>query len=237
MKVPFMDLAMQYRGLETQILPKVQDIFENARFILGKDVEDFEHKFGEFCDTQFAIGVDSGTSALELILRALGVGPGDEVITAANTFIATALSISITGAKPVLVDIDPDTYTIDVTKIEERITENTKAIMPIHLYGHPADMDPIIEIARKHDLAVVEDACQSHGARYKGKRAGSIGHAAAFSFYPGKNLGAFGDAGAVVTNSQEIAHDMQMMRNYGQEKKYHHLLGYLKRVLFLIFCS
>lgn len=231
MKVPFIDLAMQYRGLETQILPKVYNIFENAQFILGEDVVEFETKFGEFCETKFAVGVDSGTSALELILRALGIGPGDEVITAANTFIATTLSISITGANPVLVDIDPETYTIDVKKIEEAITENTKAIIPIHLYGHPADMDPINEIARKHNLAVVEDSCQSHGASYKGKKAGSLSQAAAFSFYPGKNLGAFGDAGIVVTDSEEIAYDIQMMRNYGQEKKYHHLVqGYNRRL-------
>ena len=231
MNVPFMDLATQYRDLETQILPAVQSICERAQFILGEDVELFEREFATFCEAEFAIGVDSGTSALELILRALGIGQGDEVITTANTFIATALSISSTGAKPVFVDIDPDTHTIDVNSIEEAVTEKTKAIIPIHLYGHPADMDPINEIARIHKLAVVEDSCQSHGARYKGKRAGSMSHASAFSFYPGKNLGAFGDAGIVVTNREDLAQDIRMMRNYGQEKKYHHLVeGYNRRL-------
>ncbi|MFC1830689.1 DegT/DnrJ/EryC1/StrS family aminotransferase [Thermodesulfobacteriota bacterium] len=231
MKVPFMDLITQYRSLETQILPKVQHIFENAQFILGEEVDLFEKEFAAFCKTRFAVGVDSGTSALELALRAVGVEEGDEVITTSNTFIASALSISILGAKPVFVDIDPDTYNIDVNKIEEAITEKTKALLPIHLYGQPADMDPINEIAGRHNLAVVEDSCQSHGASYKGNRAGSMGQAAAFSFYPGKNLGAYGDGGVVVTDSEELAHDIRMMRNYGQEKKYHHQVqGYNRRL-------
>ena len=175
LKVPFMDLVTQYRGLETEILPRVKNVFENAQFILGPDVDLFEKEFSNFCDARFAVGVDSGTSALELALRAVGIEEGDEVITAANTFIATALSISVIGAKPVLVDVDPETHTIDVEKVEQAITAKTKAIMPIHLYGHPADMDPINELARAHNLAVVEDACQGHGATYIGKKAGSLG--------------------------------------------------------------
>ncbi|MCP4626867.1 MAG: DegT/DnrJ/EryC1/StrS family aminotransferase [bacterium] len=209
----------------------MQNVLEKADFILGEDVELFEKEFAAFCETEFAVGVDSGTSAIELALRTLGIGEGDEVITTANTYIATALSISITGATPILVDIHPDTYTIDVNRIEAVITERTKAIIPVHLYGHPADMDPIREIARTHKLAVVEDACQSHGAKYKGKMAGSMGHAAAFSFYPGKNLGAYGDAGMVVTNSDELDRSLRLMRNYGQEKKYHHRVqGYNRRL-------
>ncbi len=178
-----------------------------------------------------AIGVDSGTSALELALRAFDIGPSDEVITAANTFIATALAISYTGAKPVLVDVDPVTYNMDPTCLEEAITERTKAVIPVHLYGQAADMDPILELARQRQLVVIEDACQAHGATYKGKRVGSMGDAAAFSFYPAKNLGAYGDGGAVVTNDERIAQAVHMLRNYGQSKKYvHDLRGYNRRL-------
>lgn len=222
---------MQYRDLQNQILLAVQNIMENAQFILGEDVELFEKEFAEFCETKFAVGVDSGTSALELALRSFGIGIGDEIITAANTFIASTLAISITGAIPVLVDIHPDTYTIDVNSIESSITEHTRAIMPIHLYGQPANMDPILEIAQAHQLSVIEDACQAHGAKYKGKKVGSLGDAAAFSFYPSKNLGAYGDAGMVVTNSENITRSLQLMRNYGQKEKYHHLIqGYNRRL-------
>ncbi len=180
---------------------------------------------------RYAIGVDSGTSALELALRALDIGPGDEVITAANTFIATALAITYTGAKPVLVDVDPLTYNMDPACLEEAITERTKAVMPVHLYGQAADMDPILELARQRHLAVIEDACQAHGATYQGKRVGSMGDAAAFSFYPAKNLGAYGDGGAVVTNDERIAQAVRMLRNYGQSVKYvHDLRGYNRRL-------
>ncbi|MFC2169330.1 DegT/DnrJ/EryC1/StrS family aminotransferase [Acidobacteriota bacterium] len=231
MKVPFVDLISQYKGLKNQILPAMEHILENAQFILGDDVKQFEKEFAAFCHTRFAIGVDSGTSALELALRALGIGPGDEVITVANTFIATTFAISITGAVPVLVDIYPETCTMDVNKIKEAISERTKAILPVHLYGQMTDMAPILDIAHRHNLAVVEDACQAHGATYKGKIAGSFGDAAAFSFYPGKNLGAYGDGGAVVTSSDEIARRLSLLRNYGQSKKYYHdVQGYNRRL-------
>jgi dTDP-4-amino-4,6-dideoxygalactose transaminase len=230
-QVPFVDLAAQYASIEGEVNAAIQQALSRTDFILGRDVTLFEEEFAAFCDVEHAIGVDSGTSALELCLRAFGIGAGDEVITAANTFIATALSISYTGATPVLVDMDPDNYNIDVSRIEEAITERTRAIMPVHLYGQTADMDPIMEIARKYELKVIEDACQAHGARYKGRRAGSIGHAAAFSFYPAKNLGAYGDGGAVVTNDEEVYRSIRMLRDYGQTEKYHHVLrGYNRRL-------
>jgi dTDP-4-amino-4,6-dideoxygalactose transaminase len=191
----------------------------------------FEEEFAAFCEAQYAIGVDSGTSALELALRAYDIGPGDEVITAANSFIASALAVSHAGATPVLVDVDPATYTIDVSAIHKAITTRTRAIIPVHLYGHPADMDPIRQLADRYGLVVIEDACQAHGSRYKGRRAGSLGHAAAFSFYPGKNLGACGDGGMLVTNDRNVAKRMEELRNYGQEKKYHHVIrGYNRRL-------
>jgi dTDP-4-amino-4,6-dideoxygalactose transaminase len=191
-------------------------------FVLGQAVADFEKAFAAYCEADYCVGVDSGYSALELIVRAFDIGPGDEVITAANTFIATTLAISNTGARVVLVDCDPQTYNIDPALIEAAITPRTRAIMPVHLYGQPADMDPILEIARKHNLYVFEDAAQAHGARYKGRRIGSMGHAAGFSFYPGKNLGAYGDGGAVVTNDPAIADKIRLLRNIGQKVKYHH---------------
>jgi dTDP-4-amino-4,6-dideoxygalactose transaminase len=229
--VPFVDLVAQYGTIAEEIQEATTKVIREADFILGREVRLFEEAFAVFCEARHAIGVDSGTSALELALRAYEIGPGDEVITAANSFIASALAISHAGAKPVLVDVDPCTYTIDVTGIERAITPRTKAIIPIHLYGHPAHMEPILQLAEKYGLIVVEDACQAHGARYKGKRAGSMGHAAAFSFYPGKNLGAYGDGGIVVTNDAEIAERLQMLRNYGQKEKYQHLSrGYNRRL-------
>src|SRR6266702_507440 len=198
-QVPFVDLAAQYAAIAEEIDAAVSKTIREADFILGRAVRLFEEEFARFCEAQFATGVDSGTSALELALRAYDIGPGDEVITAPNSFIASALAISHAGAKPVLVDVDPYTYTLEVAAIERAITRLTKAIIPVHLYGHPAHMNPILQLADKHGLVVIEDACQAHGARYKGKRVGSWGHAAAFSFYPGKNLGAYGDGGMVVT--------------------------------------
>lgn len=231
MQVPFVDLTAQYRGISQEVDAAIKSVITKTDFILGQDVTLFEQEFAEFCEADYAAGVDSGTSALELILRAYGIGPGDEVITVANTFIATTLAIAYTGATPVLVDINPDTYNIDVSKTEAAITPRTKAIMPVHLYGQPADMDCILEIAHKHNLRVIEDASQAHGARYKGKRAGSLGDAAAFSFYPAKNLGAYGDGGMVVTNDQHVVDEIRMLRNYGQEKKYHHVrLGFNRRL-------
>ena len=222
MNIPFVDLKAQYRSIQEEADAAVLGVMGRGDFVLGKAVSDFEKEFAAYCDAEYAIGVDSGYSALELLLLANGIGPGDEVITAANTFIATTLAISNTGAVPVLVDCDPGTYNIDPTKIEAAITPATKAIMPVHLYGQPADMDPINDIARRHGLLVFEDAAQGHGARYKGRRVGSLGNGAGFSFYPGKNLGAYGDGGAVVTNDPEVAEKVRMLRNIGMKVKYHH---------------
>src|SRR5262249_19297064 len=187
--------------------------------------------FAAFSGTRFAVSVDSGTSALELTLRAYDIGPGDEVITVANTFIATTLAISYTGATPVLVDIDPQTYALDIAQVEAKISPRTKAIMPVHLYGHPVDMDALMAVAQRDSLVVIEDACQAHGARYKGKRCGSLWHASDFSFYPAKNLGAYGDGGIVVTNDERVNANIRMLRDYGQQKKYHHKLrGFNRRL-------
>src|SRR5437016_9364232 len=230
-QVPFVDLAAQYAAIAEEIDAAVSKTIREADFILGRAVRLFEEEFARFCEAQFATGVDSGTSALELALRAYDIGPGDEVITAPNSFIASALAISHAGATPVFADIDADSYTIDVAALEMAITPRTKAIIPVHLYGQPADMDPIMELAERHQLVVIEDACQAHGARYKGRRVGSLAHAAAFSFYPGKNLGAYGDGGAMVTNDPAIAKKVEMLRNYGQQEKYHHMFrGYNRRL-------
>ena len=229
--VSFVDLQAQYAAIEDEVNQAIAKVLRRADFILGQEVGLFEEEFAAYCEAKYAVGVDSGTSALELLLRAFEIGPGDEVITVANTFIATVLAISSTGARPVLVDIDPQTYTMDTHLLESAITSRTKAILPVHLYGQPADMDPILQIAHKYGLGVIEDACQAHGARYKGEPAGSLGHAAAFSFYPAKNLGAYGDAGVVTTNDERIAHSVRMLRDYGQERKYHHILrGYNRRL-------
>lgn len=229
--VPFMDLKAQYYSLQEEIDAAVASVFENSQFILGQQVEAFEKEFATYCRAAHGIGVNSGTSALHLALLAAGVGPGDEVITVPFTFVATAAAIAYTGASPVFVDIDPRTYTIDVSQIEEAISERTKAIIPVHLYGHPADMDPILEIARRRGLVVIEDAAQAHGAEYKGRRVGSLGDLGCFSFYPSKNLGAFGEGGMVVTNDAGYARTMRMLRDWGQERKYHHVqLGYNYRL-------
>lgn len=230
-QVPFVDLQAQFASIEDQVMPAITGTLQKCDFIMGQNVERFEEEFAAYCNAQYGIGCDSGTSALELVLRAYDIGPGDEVITVANTFIATTLAIEFTGATPVLVDIDPETYMIDTTKIEAAVTPQTKAIMPVHLYGHPADMDPIMEIADRHGLIVIEDASQSHGALYNGRRVGSIGHASALSLYPGKNLGAYGDAGIIVTDDEKVTNKLKMLRNYGSVKKYHHeMLGYNRRL-------
>ncbi len=224
MKVPFIDLKTQHQMLKDDLDQAIQDVMRRADFALGKDVTQFEAEFAEFCGAKYAVGVDSGLSALELSLRAYGVGPGDEVIVPAHTFIATAAAATFSGAEPVLVDVSPSSYNIDVSKIEEAITPRTKAIIPVHLYGLPAEMDEIMDLANRHNLVVVEDACQAHGARYKGRRAGSLGHAAAFSFYPTKNLGACGDGGIMVTDDEDVAEEVRALRNCGQrEKGYHEL--------------
>jgi dTDP-4-amino-4,6-dideoxygalactose transaminase len=230
-RVAFVDLRAQYAELSGELRAAVTGALESTDFILGGEVELFEEEFAEFCGVAHAVGLDSGTSSLELALRAFGVGPGDEVITAANTFAATALAISYTGATPVLVDVSRATYNMNPALLEEAITPRTRAIVPVHLYGQPADMDAIVPIAREHGIPVIEDACQAHGAAYRGRPAGSIGDAAAFSFYPAKNLGAAGDAGALVTNDDGVAETVRMLRNYGQEEKYHHLIrGYNRRL-------
>ncbi|ALB40467.1 erythromycin biosynthesis sensory transduction protein eryC1 [Anabaena sp. WA102] len=220
--IPFIDLKTQYATIKDEINQAISGVLETTQFILGEEVEAFETEFATYCDANYGIGVNSGTSALHLALLALGIGAGDEVITVPFTFVATVAAICYTGAKPVFVDIDPISYTIDVNQIESAITENTKAILPVHLYGQPADMDSILSIAKKYNLKVIEDAAQAHGAEYKGKRVGSIGDLGCFSFYPGKNLGAYGEAGIVTTNNPEYAHTIRKLRDWGQEKKYHH---------------
>jgi dTDP-4-amino-4,6-dideoxygalactose transaminase len=231
LQISFVDLGAQYATISDEIDEAIAKVLKKTDFILGEDVRLLEEEYAAYCTTRFAVGVDSGTSAIELALRAYDIGAGDEVITVANTFIATTLAISYTGAQVVLIDADPNTYNMDVTKLEAAITGRTKAIIPVHLYGQPADMDPILEIAQRHNLIVIEDACQAHGAFYKGKRAGSLGHAAAFSFYPGKNLGAYGDAGMVVTNDEAIYRKLNLLRNYGQSRKYYHeIQGFNRRV-------
>ncbi len=231
MKIPFVDLAAQYQSIREEVMPAIEQVVSNSSFILGDEVRCFEEEYAEYCQAPHAIGVDSGTSALELILRGHGIGPGDEVITAANTFIATTLAISSTGATPVLVDSHPDTYAIDIASIEKAVRPATKAIMPVHLYGQPVDMDAILAIADRHNLLVFEDACQAHGATYNGRRAGSLANAAAFSFYPAKNLGAYGDGGMIVTDDAHLADRIRLLRDYGQKEKYHHeILGLNRRL-------
>lgn len=231
MQVPYFDLKNQYAGLRDEILAAVDRVCSNASFILGEEVALFEEEFAAYCEAKHCVAVNSGTSALHLALLGAGVKPGDEVIAPSCTFIATAEAISYTGARPVFVDIDPRTANIDPALIEQAITRRTKAILPVHLYGRPADLDPIMEIARRHGLEVIEDACQAHGARYRGGRVGSLGRAAAFSFYPGKNLGAYGEGGALVTNDDNLAQYARAMRDHGQSRRYfHEFIGYNYRM-------
>jgi dTDP-4-amino-4,6-dideoxygalactose transaminase len=220
--IPLVDLRSQYEPLREEIRNAWDEILNSMNLFLGPNVQAFEREFAEYCGVSNAIGVSDGTSALHLALRACGIGPGDEVITVSHTFIATAEAILLSGAKPVFVDIDPQTYTMDISQIESRLSPNTRAILPVHLYGQCADMDPILEIASRHGLFVIEDACQAHGAEYKGRKAGSIGNLAAFSFYFSKNLGAYGEAGMVTTNSPELAQGVRMMRDHGSLKRYYH---------------
>ena len=231
MKVPYFDLRAQYAELREEILPALDRVCQGASFILGDEVELFEREFAEYCNAAYCVALNSGTSALHLALLSLGIEAGDEVITTANTFIATAEAISYTGAQPVFVDVDPNTANIDPNLIEAAITTRTKAILPVHLYGRPADLDPILETAAQHGLAVIEDACQAHGAQHKGNRVGSLGRAAAFSFYPGKNLGAYGEGGALVTNDSHLAEFARAMRDHGQSQRYFHdFVGYNYRM-------
>ncbi len=224
MKVPFVDLNAQYQSLKSEMLPAVEKVMETSQFILGKAVIDFEKNFAEAHNMKHCVGVGTGTDALHIVLWALGVGPGDEVITVSHTFIATAEAISLTGARPVFVDIDPLTYTMNPSAMEKAITKNTKAIIPVHLYGHPASMAEIALIAAQHGIPVIEDACQAHLAQYDGKFVGEFGLAAAFSFYPGKNLGAYGEGGGVTTNDDALAAKMKMIRDHGSSKKYYHAM-------------
>jgi len=229
--VPFVDLRTQYLSIKAEIDAAVLNVFDSTQFVLGKEVAAFEELFAAYTQTRYVMGVNTGTSALHLSLLAAGIGKGDEVITTPFTFIATVSAIDYTGATPVFVDIDPVSFTIDPTKIEAAITPRTKAILPVHLYGQPADMDPIIEIAKRHGLVVIEDAAQAHGAEYKGRRVGSIGDLGCFSFYPGKNLGAYGEGGAVTTNNPEFARTIRMLRDWGAERRYYHdLKGYNYRL-------
>lgn len=220
MNIPFFDLKRQYKRLKPEIDSAFQNVFEKGVFILGENVKLFEEEFADYLNAGYAVGVGSGTEALHLALKACDVGPGDEVITVPNTAVPTISAISLAGAKPVLVDITQDTYTIDINKINEKITDKTKAIIPVHLYGHPADMDQIMQIARDNNLKVIEDACQAHGSKYKDRYAGTIGDIGCFSFYPTKNLGAYGDGGAVITNNEELHNKLIMLRNYGEVKKF-----------------
>lgn len=221
-KIPFGDLTAQYLKIKRELDEVIQKVVSEGRFILGKEVEMFEKEFAVYCNSSYAIGVGSGTEAIHLALVAIGIKPGDEVITVPNTAVPTISAVSFAGAIPKFVDIDEKTYTIDINKIEDAITIKTKAIIPVHLYGQCADMDNILRIARKYNLIVIEDTCQAHGALYKGRKAGSIGDVGCFSFYPTKNLGAMGDGGIIVTSDESIAGCLFMLRNYGQTKRYYH---------------
>lgn len=230
--VPFLDLTRQYKKIKGEILSATQRVYEKGRFILGEEVSAFEKEFSHYCGVRYGVGVGSGTDALYLALKAAGIGEGDEVITVANSFVATALAISFTGAKPLFVDIDPKTYTMDPNHLELLLKHQKakgsgrkiKAVLPVHLYGHPADMDSIMAIANRYDLIVIEDVCQAHGAKYGKKKVGSFGAMGCFSFYPTKNLGGYGDGGMVVTNHKRHGQNLRLLRCYGERKKYEHIL-------------
>ena len=223
-KVPYLDLKAQYQSIKPEIDAAIARVLESCQFVLGPEVAAFEQDFAAYCGTTECIALNSGTSALHLALLAAGVGPGDEVVTVPFTFVASVAAVTYTGARPVLVDIDPRSFTMDPAAVQAAITPRTKAILPVHLYGQSADMDPIMEVARRHRLVVIEDAAQAHGARYKGRPVGSIGDMGCFSFYPGKNLGAYGEGGAVTTSNPEYARTIRMLRDWGQDRKYHHQL-------------
>ncbi len=226
MFIPFVDLKKQYQTIRAEVLAGIGEALDGMQLFLGQNVQAFEAEFARYCGAEFAIGVGSGTEALHLSLRACEVGQGDEVITVSNTFFATVEAIALVGARPVFVDIDPETYNMAPSQIESKITSKTRAILPVHLYGHPADMGPVLELARAYNLKVIEDACQAHGAEYQGCRTGSLGDVGCFSFYFTKNLGAYGEAGMIVTSDPDIARKSKMLRDHGQDAKYrHHLLG------------
>lgn len=230
--VPFFDLTRQYQQIKREIILATRRVFERGRFILGEEVSTFEKEFSHYCGVRFGTGVGSGTDALYLALKAAGIGEGDEVVTVANSFVATAFAISFVGAKPVFIDVDAKTYTMDPNRLElllkrekgKKRGKKIKAILPVHLYGHPAEMDSIMHIADRYDLTVIEDACQAHGAKCRGKKVGSFGAMACFSFYPTKNLGGYGDGGMVVTDRREYDQKLRLLRCYGERKKYQHVL-------------
>lgn len=237
--VPFFDLKRQYQEIENEILLSIRGVFEKGRFILGEEVSAFEKEFSQYCGVRYGVGVGSGTDALFLALKAAGIGEGDRVITAANSFISTALAISYTGATPLFVDIDPQTYTMDPGALEtllkfqrsRRDGGRIKAIIPVHLYGHPVEMEPIMDIAHRYEMIVIEDACQAHGAIYGKRKVGSFGAMGCFSFYPTKNLGGYGDGGMVVTHHKKYEEKLRLLRSYGESEKYHHpLKGYNSRL-------
>jgi len=231
MNVPYFDLKMQYASIREEILEALDRVCSNTSFILGEEVVKFEQEFASYCNAKYCIAMNTGTSALHLALLAEGIGPGDEVITTPHTFVATAEGISYTGAKIVFADIDPATSNIDPAAVERAITPRTKAILPVHLYGRPANLEAILDIAKRHNLVVIEDACQAHGAEHRGKRVGGIGKSAAFSFYPGKNLGAYGEGGALTTNDPAVAEFVRSMRDHGQATRYYHnYIGYNYRM-------
>lgn len=230
-QVPAEDLARQYTQIQGEIHASIDRVLASGKYTLGPVLEDFERQYAAFCGVTYAIGISSGTAALQLALAAMGVGPGDEVITQANTYVATAFAITYLGAKPVFVDVDPVHANLDVGALESRITPRTKVIIPVHMYGHPVDMDPLRQVADRHGLKVLEDASHAHGALYKGRRAGSLGDAAAFSFYPSKVLGAYGDAGGIVTSDPALERKIRVLRYMGQEVKHTHLVvGYQERL-------
>jgi len=224
MRVPLVDLRAQYEPIKGEVLARISGVLDGMNLFLGANVQGFEAEFAASTGVEHAIAVSDGTTALQLALMACGIGAGDEVITVAHTFVATAEAIALVGARPVFVDIDPGTYTIDVSQIERHITARTRAILPVHLYGQPADMDPILELARRRGLWVIEDACQAHGARYKGRPVGRLGHLAAYSFYYSKNLGAYGECGMVTTDDPQLAHQVRLLRDHGSPSRYRHEL-------------
>jgi len=229
--IPIIDLKSQYASIKDEVQQAISKVLESSQFILGEEVQKFEEEFSSYVGGKYGVAVNSGTSALHLALLSAGIGPGDEVITVPSTFIATAAAIVYVGARPVFVDVDPQKLTLNPSLLENAISPKTKAILPVHLYGHPAEMNPILEIAAKHGLAVIEDTAQAHGSEYQGKRVGSLGAYGCFSFYPSKNLGAYGEAGMVVTNDSASAAKLRMLRDWGQSKKYHHqTLGFNYRM-------
>ncbi len=229
--IPFVDLRSERVEIQQEISEAIERVFESGQFVLGNEGAAFETEFSSYIGAKYGIGVNSGSDALFLALKALGIDKNSEVITVSHTFVSTVDGIVRCGATPVFVDIEPDTYCVDAAKIEEKITERTKAILPVHLYGHPADLEEVIKIARQYDLSVVEDACQAHGTKYKGRKVGSFGNAGCFSFYPVKNLGAYGDGGMVTTNDSGLAERIKLLRNYGKSRKYYHdLVGIKSRL-------